>query len=63
MRQICSDDYGQTKVVWTEGYTYERLHEVESWVKPMTEILIGDLALIVIFTIICVIGIISKKKA
>ena len=63
MRQICSDDYGQTKLVWTEGYTYERLHEVESWVKPMTEILIGDLVLIVIFTIICVIGIISKKKA
>ena len=63
MRQICSDGYGQTKVVWTEGYTYDRLHEVESWVKPMTEILIGDLVLIVIFTIICVIGIISKKKA
>ena len=40
----------------------ERLHEVESWVKPMTEILIGDLVLIVIFTIICVIGIISKKE-
>ncbi len=62
MRQICSDDYGQTKVVWTEGYTYERLHEVDSWVKPMSEILIGDLVLIVIFTIISVFGIISKKK-
>ena len=62
MRQICNDDYGQTKVVWTEGYTYDRLHEVDSWVKPMTEILIGDLVLIVIFTIVAVFGILSKKK-
>jgi len=62
MRQICSDDYGQTKVVWTEGYTYDRLHEIDSWVKPMSEILIGDLVLIVIFTIVSVIGILAKKK-
>jgi len=62
MREICNDDYGQTKVVWTEGYTYDRLHEVDSWVKPMTEILIGDLVLIVIFTIVAVFGILSKKK-
>ncbi len=61
MRQICSDDYGQTKVVWTEGYTYDRLHEVDSWVKPMSEILVGDLVLIVIFTIISVFGMLSKK--
>jgi hypothetical protein len=61
MRQICDGDYGQTKVVWTEGYTYDRLHEVDSWVKPMTEILIGDLLLIVIFTIVAVFGILSKK--
>ena len=62
MRQICNDDYGQTKVVWTEGYTYDRLHEIDSWAKPMTEILIGDLVLIVIFTIVTVFGILSKKK-
>ncbi len=62
MREICNDDYGQTKLVWTEGYTYDRLHEVDSWVKPMTEILIGDLVLIVIFTIVSVFGILSKKK-
>ena len=62
MRQICNDDYGQTKVVWTEGYTYDRLHEVDSWVKPMSEILIGDLVLIVIFTVFSVFGLLSKKK-
>ena len=62
MREICNDDYGQTKVVWTEGYSYDRLHEVDSWAKPMSEILIGDLALIVIFTIVSVFGILSKKK-
>ena len=62
MRQICNDDYGQTKLVWTEGYTYERLHEIDSWVKPMTEILIGDLVLIVIFTIVMAVGVLSKKK-
>ena len=61
MREICSDDYGQTKVVWTEGYTYDRLHEIDSWVKPMSEILVGDLVLIVIFTIISVFGMLSKK--
>ena len=61
MREICSDDYGQTKLVWTEGYTYDRLHEIDSWVKPMTEILVGDLVLIVIFTIISVFGMLSKK--
>ena len=62
MREICNDDFGQTKVVWTEGYAYDRLHEVDSWVKPMSEILIGDLVLIVIFTIVSVLGILSKKK-
>ena len=55
-------NYGLTKVVWTEGYTYDRLHDVDSWTKPMSEILIGDLALVVIFTIVSVFGILSKKK-
>ena len=62
MREICNDDYGQTKIVWTEGYTYEGLHEIDSWVKPMTEILIGDLILVVIFSIISAIGLLWKKK-
>jgi len=62
MREICNDDYGQTKVVWTEGYTYDRLHEIDSWVEPMGEILIGDLVLIVIFTIVSVFGILAKKR-
>jgi len=62
MREICNDDYGQTKLVWTEGYTYDGLHEIDSWVKPMTEILIGDLILVVIFSIISAIGLLWKKK-
>jgi len=62
MRQICNDDYGQTKVVWTEGYTYDHLHDIEAWVKPMTEPLIGDLTLITIFAFVAIFGILSKKK-
>ena len=46
MRQICNDEYGQTKLVWTEGYSWEGVHQIETWVKPMTDTLLGEKLLI-----------------
>ena len=61
MRQICSEDYSQTKVVWTKGYTWDGLHQIETWVKPMTEPLLGDLLILSIFTVISITGLFLKK--
>ena len=61
MRQICSEDYSQTKVDWTKGYTWDGLHQMETWVKPMTEPLLGDLLILSIFTVISITGLFLKK--
>ena len=61
MRQICSDDYGQTKVVWTKGYTWDSLHQIETWVKPMTDPLLGDLLILSFFSVIAIAGLLIKK--
>ena len=61
MRQICSEDYSQTKVVWTKGYTWDGLHQIEAWVKPMTEPLVGDLMILSFFTVIAIAGSFFKK--
>lgn len=61
-RMICNEDYGQTKFVWTNGYSPDRLYEVETWVKPMGDPLLGDLMLITIFSLLAIFGIFSKKK-
>lgn len=62
MREICSDDYGQTKVVWTEGVTWDGLHQKETWVKPMTEPLLGDLLILSFFSVIAIAGLFLKKR-
>ena len=61
MREICGDDYAQTKVVWTKGYTWDALHQIETWVKPMTEPLIGDLLILTFFAVITFAGLFLKK--
>ena len=61
MREICSDDYAQTKVVWNKGYTWDGLHQIETWVKPMTEPLIGDLLILTFFAVIAFAGLFLKK--
>ena len=63
MREICSGDYGQTKLDITKGYTWEGLHQVESWVKPMEDILIGDAVLFVSFVALAFIGFMFRKKS
>ena len=61
MRQICSEEYSQTKVVWTKGYNWDGLHQIETWVKPMTEPLLGDILILSIFTAISITGLFLKK--
>tara|TARA_B100000029_G_scaffold438746_1_gene454916 strand:- start:2038 stop:2628 length:591 start_codon:yes stop_codon:yes gene_type:complete len=63
MKQICNDDYGQTKLVISNGYTPERMHEIESWVKPMTEPLGIDIVFLIFFFATIVIGILIRKRS
>ena len=63
MREICNDDWGQTKVVWTKGYSYDGLHHIDSWVKPMSDPLLGDVGLLALFLIITLMGFILRKKS
>ena len=63
MKQICNDDYGQTKLVWTKGYTWDRLHEIETWVEPMTKPLVGDVMLLAIFATLALVGLLWRKKS
>ena len=63
MTQICNDDYGQTKWVITEGYTWDGLHTVEAWNKPMEDVLMGDVVLAVAFFALTVLGFIFRKKS
>jgi len=63
MRQICNDDYGQTKLVWTKGYSWDRLHEIEAWVEPMTKPLAGDVFLLAIFATFVLVGLFWRKKS
>ena len=62
MKQVCNDDYGQTKLVWTEGFTWDGLHQIDSWVEPMTSPLIGDIAFLFFFATMALIGLFWKKK-
>jgi len=61
MKEICSEDYSQTKVVWTKGHSWDGLHQIETWVEPMTEPLLGDLLILSIFTSISIAGLFLKK--
>ena len=61
MREICSSDYEQTKIVWTKGYSWDGLHQIDTWVKPMTEPLIGDLLIISFFAVIAIAGWFLRK--
>ena len=54
MSEICSDEYSQTKLVWTKGYSWDKLHQIEAWVKPMTEPLLGDLLILSFFAVISI---------
>ena len=62
MREICSDDYAQTKIVWTDGYTWDGLHQIETGVKPMSDPLLGDLVFLSFFSVATIAGLLIKKR-
>ena len=63
MREICDEEYGQTKLDISKGYSWDGLHQVESWVKPMESVLMVDLALIVAFMGLALLGFMFRKKS
>jgi hypothetical protein len=62
MRQICDPEFGNTKLVWTEGISWERLHTVDAWTQPM-QINLADGVLLAIFSLLALIGIFVRKKS
>ena len=62
MPHICNPDKGNTKLVWTEAYGWDKLHTVDAWTKPM-QIDLADGILLAIFFIIALIGIFARKKS
>lgn len=60
MRQICSE--GNTKVVLTKAYSWDSLHQIDTWVKPMDADL-ADGVLIMIFSLLTMIGLFVRKKS
>ena len=63
MKEICNDDYGQTKLVYTEGYSWDGIHQIESWVKPMGSPLLGDLILLGLCLSLVVMGLIWRRRS
>ena len=62
MRYICDPEFGNTKLVWTEGISWERLHTVDAWTQPM-QINLADGVLLAIFSLLALIGIFVRKKS
>ena len=62
MRYICDSEFGNTKLVWTEGISWERLHTVDAWTQPM-QINLADGVLLAIFSLLALIGIFVRKKS
>ena len=63
MKEICNDDYGQTKLVFTEGYSWDGIHQIEAWVKPMGSPLLGDLIVLGLCLSLVVMGLIWRKRS
>ena len=63
MREICNEEYGQTKLVFTEGYSWDGIHQIESWVKPMSSPLLGDIILLGLCFSLILIGLIWRKRS
>ena len=58
MKQICGE--GKTKVVWHEGYTWDGLHQIETWADPMS-FNTTDLVMLAVFFLITIIGLFVRK--
>ena len=60
MKEICSE--GNTKVVLTKAYSWDSLHQIDTWVMPMDADL-ADGVLIMIFSLLTMIGLFVRKKS
>ena len=60
MPWICSK--GNTKVIWRKSFSWDNLHQTETWVQPM-QIDLTDGVLLVIFSLVALIGIFVRKKS
>jgi hypothetical protein len=59
MKEICLED--NTQVVWTNAYSYGKLHEIDTWQQTGSfEIL--DMIIIVLSSILVIIGLFFKKS-
>jgi len=58
MKQICGE--GKTKLVWENGYTWDGLHQIESWVDPMS-FNITDIMILTVFFLITLVGLFVRK--
>ena len=59
MKEICLEN--NTQVVWTNAYSYGRLHEIDTWQQTGSfEIL--DMIIIVLSSILVIIGLFFKKS-
>ena len=62
MKEICNDEYGQTKLVFTEGYSWDAIHQIEAWVEPMDSPLLGDIIFLGLCISMILIGLIWRKR-
>ena len=59
MKQICIE--GNTKVVVSRSFTWDSLHQIETWVQPLNIDAI-DIILLIVFFVMSLIGIFFRKK-
>jgi hypothetical protein len=59
---ICDPEHGDTKVDWTKSYTYESLHEWDTWGQPMSADIV-DLGLIVVFSTLVALGLVLRQRS
>ena len=59
---ICNPSNGNYKLIFEEGYSWERLHTPETWTQPL-DYSFGDFVLFATFLIITMFGLFSRKKS
>ena len=59
MKQICIE--GNTKVVVSRSFSWDSLHQIDTWVQPLNFDMI-DIILLIVFFIMSLIGLFFRKK-
>ncbi len=61
-RHICDPNKGNYKLVFEEGFTYGRMHNLEAWTKP-NQFSGVDALLVIFFLSLLIIGIFLSKRS